>query len=365
MKFSVAVLPGDGIGPEVTQESVLILDEIGKLYGHEFTYAYGPVGGVAIDSFGTALPAETAKIASKADAVLFGAVGGPKWDDPSAAVRPEDGILGIRRHLKLFANLRPVQVYPELLEASPIKPDILKGADFLVIRELTGGLYFGKPKKRWETKTGRQSVDTLKYSETEIRRIVRVAFELARGRRKLVTSVDKANVLETSRLWRQVATEVALDYPDVAIEHMLVDTAAMQLVSNPKRFDVVVTENMFGDILTDEAAVVSGSMGMLPSASLAGIPDLDQGKRTRGLYEPIHGSAPDIAGKGLANPTASILSAAFMLRYSLSLGTEAMAIESAVAEVLREGYRTADIAEGASDHLSTVEMGSQILRRIR
>ena len=264
MKFSVAVLPGDGIGPEVTQESVLILDEIGKLYGHEFTYAYGPVGGVAIDSFGTALPAETAKIASKADAVLFGAVGGPKWDDPSAAVRPEDGILGIRRHLKLFANLRPVQVYPELLEASPIKPDILKGADFLVIRELTGGLYFGKPKKRWETKTGRQSVDTLKYSETEIRRIVRVAFELARGRRKLVTSVDKANVLETSRLWRQVATEVASDYPDVAIEHMLVDTAAMQLVSNPKRFDVVVTENMFGDILTDEAAVVSGSMGMLP-----------------------------------------------------------------------------------------------------
>ena len=365
MEFSIAVLPGDGIGPEVTNESVKILNRIGELYGHHFSYKHGDVGGVAIDSFGTALPPQTAKIAMQADAVLFGAVGGPKWDDPSASVRPEDGILGIRRHLKLFANLRPVQVYPELLQASPIKPEILEGADFLVIRELTGGLYFGKPKKRWETKRGRQSVDTLKYSEMEIRRIVQVAFELARGRRKFVTSVDKANVLETSRLWRQVATEVASEYPDVGLEHMLVDTAAMQLVSNPKRFDVVVTENMFGDILTDEAAVVSGSMGMLPSASLAGVPNLNEGTRTPGLYEPIHGSAPDIAGKGLANPTASILSVAFMLRYSMSLGSEAAAIEQAVSQVLREGYRTADIAEGASDYLSTVAMGSEILRRIK
>jgi 3-isopropylmalate dehydrogenase len=280
-------------------------------------------------------------------------------------VRPEDGILGIRRHLKLFANLRPVQIYPELLQASPIKQEILEGADFLVIRELTGGLYFGKPKKRWVTKTGRQSVDTLKYSEIEIRRIIQVAFELARGRRKFVTSVDKANVLETSRLWRQVATEIAAEYPDVGLEHMLVDTAAMQLVSNPKRFDVVVTENMFGDILTDEAAVISGSMGMLPSASLAGIPNLDEKVRTLGLYEPIHGSAPDIAGKGLANPTASILSAALMLRYSMSLGTEAAAIENAVSQVLNEGYRTADIAEGSSDYLSTTAMGSEILRRLK
>lgn len=364
MKFSVAVLPGDGIGPEVTEESVKILKKVGELYGHQFTFKYGDVGGIAIDVFGTALPAETAKIAAKADAVLFGAVGGPKWDDPSASVRPEDGILGIRRHLKLFANLRPVQVYPELIQASPIKAEILEGADFLVIRELTGGLYFGKPKKRWETKKGRQSVDTLKYSEIEIKRIVRVAFELARGRRKFVTSVDKANVLETSRLWRQVATEVALEYPDVGLEHMLVDTAAMQLVSNPRRFDVVVTENMFGDILTDEAAVVSGSMGMLPSASLAGIPNLNEGTRTPGLYEPIHGSAPDIAGKGLANPTASILSAAFMLRYSMSLDTEAKAIEDAVSAVLRAGYRTADIADNSSSHLSTVEMGAEILRRL-
>ena len=365
MPFAIAVLPGDGIGPEVTQEAVNALERIGQRFGHTFSFTYAPVGGNAIDRYGTALPEQTLQVAKRADAVLFGAVGGPKWDDPQASVRPEDGILGLRRHLRLFANLRPVKIYPQLLHASPLKPQVLRNADLVVVRELTGGLYFGRPKRRWSSARGRRGVDTMKYTEEEILRILRVGFELAQGRRHHLTSVDKANVLETSRLWRQVAMEVAEDYPDVTLEHMLVDTAAMQLVSNPSRFDVMVTENMFGDILTDEAAVIAGSMGMLPSASLAGIPRPGQGGvRTLGLYEPIHGSAPDIAGQGKANPIAAILSAAFLLRYSLGLETEARVIERAVEEVLDQGYRTPDIAEEGAKLATTGEMGQAVVAHI-
>ncbi len=366
MRFAIAVLPGDGIGPEVTQEAVRALERVGQRYGHAFDLSYAPVGGNAIDRYGTALPEETLQIARRADAVLFGAVGGPKWDDPNATVRPEDGILGLRRGLGLYANLRPVKIHPNLMYASPIKPQVLANVDLVVVRELTGGIYFGKPKRRWSTSRGRRGVDTMKYTEQEVRRIVRVGFELARGRRKRLTSVDKANVLETSRLWRQVAVEVAQEYPDVALDHMLVDTAAMQLVRNPSRFDVIVTENMFGDILTDEAAVLAGSMGMLPSASLAGLPVGGKaGRRPKGLYEPIHGSAPDIAGQSKANPVAAILSAAFLLRYSLGLEQEAQAVERAVDNALAQGHRTPDIAEEGRPVLSRVEMGAAIIERIR
>ncbi len=361
MRFHIAVLPGDGIGPEVIQEAVKALERVGRQYGHTFDLSYAPVGGNAIDRYGTALPQETLDLARRADAVLFGAVGGPKWDDPQAAVRPEDGILGLRKGLGLFANLRPVKVYPFLLHASPLKPQVLAGADLLVVRELTGGVYFGKPKRRWATARGRRAVDTMKYTEQEVRRVLQVGFELARGRRKRLTSVDKANVLETSRLWRQVANEMAPDYPDVTLEHMLVDTAAMQLVRAPSRFDVIVTENLFGDILTDEAAVLGGSMGLLPSASLAGTPG---SQRTKGLYEPIHGSAPDIAGQGKANPVAAILSAAFLLRYSLGLEREALALERAVEEALAQGARTPDIAQEGERVLTTQAMGAAILERI-
>ena len=361
MRFAIAVLPGDGIGPEVAQEAVKALEHIGERYGHTFDLSYASVGGKAIDRYGTALPDEALQTARKADAVFFGAVGGPQWDDPRASVRPEDAILGLRRHLGLFANLRPVKVYPDLVHASPLRPEVLDNADLVVIRELTGGLYFGKPKRRWSTSRGRRGVDTMKYTEQEIRRILQVGFELAQGRRHHLTSVDKANVLETSRLWRQVALEVAKEYPEVTLEHMLVDTAAMRLVSNPSRFDVIVTENLFGDILTDEAAVLTGSMGMLPSASLAGVPRVGKvGQRTKGLYEPIHGSAPDIAGQGKANPIAAILSAAFLLRYSLGLEQEALALEEAVDNALAQGCRTPDIAEEAKAVLTTQEMGAAI-----
>ena len=368
MEFKLAVLPGDGIGPAVIAEAVRVLEAVGRRFGHDFELSEGAIGGNAIDSTGTALPDETQELCDQADAVLFGAVGGPKWDDPRASVRPEDGILGIRRSMGLFANLRPVKVEPALANVSPIKRDRLEGVDMIVVRELTGGLYFAKPKKRWQTSRGQRAVDTLRYTEEEIVRILRVGFELAKARRKRLTSVDKANILETGRLWREIATRMEQDYPDVEVEHVLVDAAAMQLIMRPAHFDVIVAENTFGDILTDEASVLSGSLGMLPSASLAGLPDHGPGKRPRrsakGLYEPIHGSAPDIAGQGIANPIGTILSLALLLRHSLGLEDEAQAVEQAVQGVLAEGYRTRDIAGDGGDVVGTRQMGSVIAGRV-
>ena len=359
MSFSVAILPGDGVGPEVVAEGVKVLEAIGAKFGHAFELDYGIVGGDAIDQCGDPLPKETLDLCLNSDAVLLGAVGGPKWDDPSAKVRPEDGLLALRKKLKLFANLRPVKVYPSLINSSPVKPSVLAGVDLIIVRELTGGLYFGRPKRRWQSSRGRAGVDTLRYSEHEIRRILNIGFQLAQGRQKRLTSVDKANVLETSRLWREMAVEMGKEYPDVELEHMLVDTAAMQLVRTPSRFDVMVAENTFGDILTDEAAVISGSMGMLPSASLAGIPE--PGSKALGLFEPIHGSAPDIAGKGIANPIASILSTAMLLRYSLDLEEPAALIEETVGRALSDGYRSADIASPGDSVVGTKEMGDIIV----
>lgn len=365
MDFSIAVLPGDGVGPEVIKEAVKVMESVGKRFGHSFDLDFGRVGGNAIDDFGTPLPDETVEMCQDTDAILFGAVGGPKWDDPQAKTRPEDGILAIRKSLGLFANIRPVKVYPELINSSPIKPHLLEGVDMVVLRELTGGLYFGKPKKRWTTSRGRRGVDTLKYTEQEIARIVRVGFELAMGRRKLLTSVDKQNVLESSRLWREVTIEVSKEYPEVELEHILVDNAAMQLIRQPAHFDVVVAENTFGDILTDEASVLSGSMGMLPSASLSGLPKPGgRGKRPVSLYEPIHGTAPDIAGQGIANPIGTILSMALLLRYSLGLEEEATAVEQSVSAVLAEGYRTPDISGDGGDKVGTTQMGDIVAGRV-
>ncbi len=351
MNAHIVVLPGDGIGPEVTAEAVKVLELVGKKGGHAFTFAERLMGGCSIDAHGTALTPEVLKDCQASSAVLLGAVGGPKWDDPTAKVRPEQGLLGLRKGLGVFANLRPVKVHPALLEASPIKADRLAGVDILVIRELTGGLYFGKKGK--ETVDGvEKAFDTLEYSDFEVKRVVELAFRLAKARKKKVTSVDKANVLESSRLWRRVASGVGQANPDVALDHMLVDTAAMRLVTGPAWLDVVVTENMFGDILTDEASVLAGSMGMLPSASI--------GEKGPGLYEPIHGSAPDIAGKGIANPIGTILSAAMLLRHSLDLPAEAAAIEAAVDRTITEGCRTADLG----GKLTTREMAAEILKRL-
>jgi 3-isopropylmalate dehydrogenase len=363
MKFKIAQLSGDGIGPEVVSQAVKVLEAVGKIYGHQFEIKSALIGGIAIDKTGSALPAETLKLAKACDAVLFGAVGDPKFDDPKIKERPENGLLAIRKGLKLFANLRPVKVYDELVDGTVFKPEVIKSADFIFVRELTGGLYFGKPKKRWTTASGvRKGVDSMVYSEQEIERIVRVGFELARGRRKKLTSVDKANVLESSRLWRQVAIEVSKDYPDVLLEHMLVDTCAMRIMLTPRDFDVLVTENTFGDILTDEASMLAGSMGMLPSASLAGIPV--KNKRTFGLYEPIHGSAPTIAGKDIANPVATVLSLGMLLRYSLNLEKEAAAVEKAVSSVLKAGHRTCDIIGTSKKQVGTNEMGSLIVKAL-
>ncbi len=364
MNFSITVLPGDGIGPDVVSEAVKVMNAVGGRFGHSFDAEYGRVGGNAIDDFGTPLPDETVEMCRETDGILFGAVGGPKWDDPRAPTRPEDGILAIRKSLGLFANLRPVKVYPQLINSSPIKPHLLEGVDMIIVRELTGGLYFGKPKRRWDTSRGRRGVDTLKYTEEEIERILRVGFDLAQGRRKRLTSVDKANVLETGRLWREIATEVGEDYPDVELEHVLVDAASMQLISNPAHFDVIVAENTFGDILTDEASVLAGSMGMLPSASLSGLPKPGARRRPVSLYEPIHGSAPDIAGQGIANPIGTILSMASMLRYSLNLEAEAQAVERSVEGVLAEGYRTPDIAGDGGEVVKTTELGDVIAGRV-
>ena len=362
MDFKLAVLGGDGIGPEVTAEGVKALEAVGRAFGHNFALEYGDVGGISIDRHGVPLTDGVRDLASGADAVLFGAVGGPKWDDPTAPTRPEDGLLALRAHLGVFANIRPVKVYPELTGSSVLKPHVLEGVDMVVVRELTGGLYYALPKGRTETPQGTVGVDTMRYTESEIERVLRVGFELARGRRKKLTSVDKANVLETSRLWRTVATRLGGEYPDVELEHALVDACAMQLVLRPASYDVIVAENTFGDILTDEAAVLAASMGLLPSASLSGVPEA--GARTAGFYEPIHGTAPDIAGKGIANPCGSILSAALMLRYSLGLTEEAAAIERAVQSVLTQGYRTADIATSQDTAIGTVEMGALIVQAI-
>ena len=358
---SILLAPGDGIGPEVLEEGLKVLSAVERRFGHEFQYERALVGGAAIDRYGVALRDETLEAAARSRAVLFGAVGGPQWDDPQAPARPEQAILGLRKGLGLFANLRPVRANPLLLEGSALKPAILEGVDMVVVRELTGGIYFGRPQKRWQNSRGRQAVDTMRYSEREIERILRVGFELARGRRQKLASVDKANVLETSRLWREIATELAADYPEVELSHVLVDACAMHLITHPASFDVIVTGNMFGDILTDEASVLAGSMGMLPSASL--------GERRRGgvgigMYEPIHGTAPDIAGQGVANPIAMILSAALMLRHSLALEEEAAAIEQAVDETLAQGYRTPDIASAGADAVDTARMGSLIAERL-
>ncbi len=364
MDFRILVLPGDGIGPEVILQGVRVLERVASRFGHRFDLTYDDVGGAAIDKYGVALRKETMESAGGFDAVLFGAVGGPKWDDPQASVRPENGILDIRKGLSVFANLRPVKVFPSMVDSGVIKPSVLQGVDMLIVRELTGGLYYARPKGRRQTRSGWTSVDTMRYSQEEIERVLRVGFELARRRRGKLTSVDKANVLETSRLWRQTATDLASDYQDVEVEHMLVDTCAMQLIQRPSKFDVIVTENTFGDILTDEAAVLAASMGLLPSASLAGVPT--DGSRALGLYEPIHGSAPDIAGQGIANPVATIFSTALLMRYSLGLTEEASVVEKAVEEVLTEGYRTPDIAgepssQSATKAVSTSEMGDQVV----
>ena len=352
MKFKITLLPGDGIGPEVVAEAVRVLETIASKYKHSFDFQERLMGGCSIDKYGSSLTDETLADCQASDSVLLGAVGGPKWDDPKAKDRPERGLLALRKGLGVFANLRPVKVHPALVDGSPFKPEKLKGVDILVIRELTGGLYFGFPKGR-DVKDGRErAVDTLEYYDYEVKRIMKLAFDLAKGRKKKVTSVDKANVLESSRLWRQIATQMGKENPDVELEHVLVDTAAMKLITGPAWMDVMVTENMFGDILTDEASVLAGSMGMLPSASL--------GESTIGLYEPIHGSAPDIAGKGIANPTGTILSTAMMLRHSFKLEAEAAAIEAAVERSITEGARTADLG----GTLTTRQMADEIIKRM-
>lgn len=360
MDFNVVVLPGDGIGPEVVAEATKILQAVAERFRHKFLLQQGLVGGCAIDVSGVALSQETLDMCKQCDAVLLGAVGGPKWDDPQTKVHPEDGLLALRKELGLFANLRPVKVLPMLVNSTNLKPNVVQGVDLIFVRELTGGLYFGQPKKQWQTPEGRQAVDTMAYSEAEIERILRVGFELARTRAKKLISVDKANVLQSSRLWRQIAIEISADYPDIELQHMLVDACAMRIIQRPADLDVLVTENTFGDILSDEASMLAGSMGMLPSASLAGIP---KGK-TFGMYEPIHGSAPSRAGQNLANPIATILSVAMMLRYSFELETEAQTIENAVLATLEQGYRTYDIMAEGKTKVGTKEMGELIASKI-
>lgn len=369
MDFKIAVLAGDGIGPDVVGEGIKVLEAVGGRYGHRFSFTHRLYGGIAIDQEGEAVSDATLDVCRSSDAVLMGAVGGPKWDSSSARTRPEAGLLRMREELKLFANIRPVVNYAQLVDATPLKPEIVRGVDMVVIRELTGGLYFGKPKRRWQTSRGRRAVDTLAYTEGEVERVLRFGFSLAAARRRNLTSVDKANILESSRMWREIALELAPEYPTVELKHMLVDTCAMNLILRPKSFDVIVTENTFGDILTDEAAVLAGSMGMLPSASLGG-KGLEKRwasgvGRVFGVYEPIHGSAPDIAGKDIANPIATVLSVVMMLRYSLGLPNEAAIVEKAVDSVLSLGFRTADIAQGSSKVVGTREMGSLLAERIR
>jgi 3-isopropylmalate dehydrogenase len=351
IKASIVILGGDGIGPEVAREGVRVLEAIATRYGHEFRFEEHLIGGAAIDKTQSALPAQTLSACGTADAVLLGAVGGPKWSDPNARVRPEQGLLGLRKALNLFANLRPVTLHPALLDASSLKAEVVRGTDIVVVRELTGGIYFGEKRRTADTAT-----DVCTYSVNEIQRVTRVAGRLARTRRKFIVSIDKANVLETSRLWRSTVDELLrTEFPDVRFEHMLVDAAAMHLIRKPASFDVLLTENMFGDILTDEASMLAGSLGLLPSASV--------GAGKLGVYEPVHGSAPDIAGEGVANPYATILSVAMLLRLSLDLATEAEAVEKAVGDAISAGVRTADIAAGGAA-ATTTEAGQAVVERI-
>jgi 3-isopropylmalate dehydrogenase len=362
--FKILRLAGDGIGPEVVEAACAVIEAVGRQSGVLFEFDDALIGGAAIDAYGTPLRDEDVERAAESDAVFLGAVGGPRWDHLSKETRPEAGLLGLRKHLGLFANLRPVKVFDALADASPLKSEVVRGADLMVVRELTGGLYFGQPSKRVSDDTGRHAVDTLPYHESEVERIVDLAFRLAQQRRRKVTSVDKANVLNSSQLWREVATEVSERYPDVQFEHALVDSCAMALISRPTSFDVMVMENLFGDILSDEAAVLAGSLGMLPSASLNGRPPSREstGARMFGLYEPVHGSAPDIAGQGKANPCGAILSASMMLRFSFGLDPLADAVDQAVSDVLDSGLRTADIA-GQGKAVSTSDFGTAVRNR--
>ncbi len=353
MEMKIVLVPGDGIGPDIVREAVRVLDKVGEIYGHAFSYKTIDAGGISIDKYKVPLTEDALETAKDSDAVLLGAVGGPKWDHVEGKLRPEKALLGLRSGLGLFCNFRPAVIYPELSAASPLKTSVIKdGIDLLVVRELTGGIYFGE---HGRSDGGRTAWDTMKYSDKEIERIARKAFEAARVRKHHVTLVDKANVLESSRLWREVVSEVAEEYSDVTLDFMYVDNASMQLVRDPGHFDVLLTENMFGDILSDEASMITGSIGMLASASLR--------NDSFGMYEPIHGSAPDIAGMDIANPIATVLSAAMMLRYSFALGKEADAIENAVRKALSDGVRTKDIAAGG-DYIGTAECGSEIIRRL-
>ena len=353
MKARIAVLPGDGIGPEVTAWAIKLLSALAQKYGHDFSFAEGQIGGCAIDETGDPLPPDTIALCESADAILLGAVGGPKWSDPTASVRPEDGLLGLRQHFGLFANLRPVKTYPALAEYAPLRADLLQDVDILFVRELVSGIYFGQ---RAEQGDGDESHDTMRYHRREVEQVANVAFRAAQGRRGKLCSVDKANVLASMRLWRRTVTEVHDEYADVALEHLLVDAATMHLLTRPGSFDVILAGNMFGDILSDEASVLAGSLGMLPSASLRA----DQ----FGLYEPVHGSAPDIAGQGKANPIGMFLSAALLLRYSLQLESEAAAIEAAIDAVLDQGLRTADIAGADSQAASTDQFAAAVISRL-
>ncbi|OOM11306.1 3-isopropylmalate dehydrogenase [Clostridium saccharobutylicum] len=357
MKYNIAVIEGDGIGPDIVTEAIKVLNTVGEKFNHKFEYEYVLMGGCAIDKEGTPLPEATLDVCKKSDAVLLGAVGGPKWDDPASKVRPEQGLLGLRNGLNLYCNLRPAVLYAPLKNESPLKDEIVKnGIDICIVRELTGGIYFGE--RGTEVIDGVKSAyDTERYNVNEIRRIAKIAFETAMKRNKKLTSVDKANILDSSKLWRSIVNEMAKDYPEVEVNHLYVDNTAMQLVKDPTQFDVIVTSNMFGDILSDEASMVTGSIGMLPSASL--------GDGTLGVYEPIHGSAPDIAGMGIANPLATILSTAMMLRHSFSLEKEAKIIENAVLNVLEDGYRTGDIMTEGKTKVGTVEMGDLVCKKIK
>ena len=356
MNYTIAVIPGDGIGPEVMEETKKVLEAVGRKFGHQFAFQTVLAGGAAIDAFGECLPQNTIDVAKSADAVLLGAVGGPQWDALPGEQRPEKALPRLRKELGLYANIRPAKVFSDLADASPLRPEIIgKGLDIVIVRELTGGIYFGK-RGHVETEFGEAAYDVEQYSVGEIRRIARTAFEMARKRRGIVSSVDKANVLESSRLWRKTVNEVAEDYPDVTLNHFYVDNASMQLIRDPRQFDVILTSNLFGDILSDEASQITGSIGMLPSASLT--------DGNFGMYEPVHGSAPDIAGTGKANPLATILSAAMMLRYTLNLPEEADAIENAVDRFLAAGFRTADLSGGAPDALSTKETGGRVAAMI-
>ena len=354
MKFNIVTVPGDGIGPDIIREAIVSLNRVGEIYGHEFAFTEKPAGGIAIDTCGCPLPEDTVEACKKSDSVLLGAVGGPKWDHLGGNDRPEKALLGLRGELKLFANLRPALLHRQLKDACPLKPEIIGDSrDILIVRELTSGIYFGK---RGRVAEDNSAYDTMYYSVPEIERVLRVGFDAAMKRSKKVCVVDKANILETSRLWREVTARVAKDYPEVEYSHLYVDNCSMQLVRNPKQFDVIITTNMFGDILSDEASMLTGSIGMLASASL--------GETSLGMYEPIHGSAPDIAGKDIANPIATVLSAAMMLRYSFGLEKEAQAIEKAVDKVLDEGYRTADIYEDGMKKVGTRKMGELIAAAI-